>query len=105
MAVVAVCSGDGLAELFGQLGVQGVVTGGQTMNPSTAELLGAVERVNADQVVVLPNNKNIIPVAEQVDALTTKTRAGRADPVDARGARRARRVRPRGRRRRATRPR
>ena len=72
-AVVAVASGDGLAELFGQLGVQGVVTGGQTLNPSTAELLAAVEAVNADQVVVLPNNKNIIPVAEQLDELTTKT--------------------------------
>ena len=72
-AVVAVASGDGLAELFGQLGVQGVVTGGQTLNPSTAELLAAVEAVNADQVVVLPNNKNIIPVAEQLHALTNKT--------------------------------
>lgn len=71
-AVVAVSSGDGLTELFGQLGVQGVVTGGQTLNPSTAELLAAVEAVNADQVVVLPNNKNIIPVAEQLDALTSK---------------------------------
>jgi len=71
-AIVAVCSGDGLVELFAQLGVQGVVTGGQTMNPSTAELLATVERVHADQVVILPNNKNIIPVAEQVDALTTK---------------------------------
>ena len=71
-AVVAVASGDGLAELFGQLGVQGVVAGGQTLNPSTAELLAAVEAVNADQVVVLPNNKNIIPVAEQLDELTTK---------------------------------
>ncbi len=72
-AVVAVCSGDGLVELFAQLGVQGVVTGGQTLNPSTAELLETVQRVNADQVVVLPNNKNIIPVAEQLDALTSKT--------------------------------
>jgi uncharacterized protein len=72
-AVVAVASGDGLAELFGQLGVQGVVTGGQTLNPSTAELLAAVEAVNADQVIVLPNNKNIIPVAEQLDALTAKS--------------------------------
>jgi len=71
-AVVAVCSGDGLVELFAQLGVQGVVTGGQTMNPSTAELLETVQRVNADQVIVLPNNKNIIPVAEQLDALTEK---------------------------------
>ena len=71
-AVVAVASGEGLVELFGNLGVQGVVTGGQTLNPSTAELLAAVEAVNADQVIVLPNNKNIIPVAEQLDALTTK---------------------------------
>ncbi len=72
-AVVAVCSGDGLAELFWQLGVQGIVTGGQTMNPSTAELLDAVDHVNARQVIVLPNNKNIIPVAEQLDALSDKT--------------------------------
>jgi DAK2 domain fusion protein YloV len=72
-AVVAVCSGDGLAELFSNLGVQGIVTGGQTMNPSTAELLDTVEHVNAQQVVLLPNNKNIIPVAEQVAALTSKT--------------------------------
>ena len=71
-AVVAVASGDGLVELFGNLGVQGVVTGGQTLNPSTAELLAAVEAVNAEQVVVLPNNKNIIPVAEQLDALSSK---------------------------------
>lgn len=71
-AVVAVCSGNGLEELFGQLGVQGIVTGGQTLNPSTAELLAAVEAVNAQQVIVLPNNKNIIPVAEQLDALTAK---------------------------------
>jgi dihydroxyacetone kinase-like predicted kinase len=71
-AVVAVASGDGLAELFGQLGVHGVISGGQTLNPSTAELLAAVERMNARQVVILPNNKNIIPVAQQIDALTTK---------------------------------
>ena len=71
-AVVAVASGDGLAELFGQLGVHGVVSGGRTLNPSTAELLAAVEHMNARQVVILPNNKNIIPVAQQIDALTTK---------------------------------
>lgn len=71
-AVVAVCSGEGLAELFANLGVQGIVTGGQTLNPSTAELLDTVEHVNARQVVILPNNKNIIPVAEQIDALTSK---------------------------------
>ena len=71
-AVVAVASGDGLAELFGQLGVHGVVSGGQTLNPSTAELLAAVEHMNARQVVILPNNKNIIPVAQQIDELSTK---------------------------------
>jgi uncharacterized protein len=72
-AIVAVSSGQGLSELFGQLGVQGVVSGGQTLNPSTAELLSAVEAVNAQQVIVLPNNKNIIPVAEQLNDLTSKT--------------------------------
>ena len=71
--VIAVCSGDGLAELFGQMGVQGVVTGGQTLNPSTAELLDAVNHMNSSQVVILPNNKNIIPVANQIDALTDKS--------------------------------
>jgi DAK2 domain fusion protein YloV len=71
-AVVAVASGDGIAELFGNLGVHGVVTGGQTLNPSTQELLDAVEHMNAQQVVILPNNKNIIPVAQQVDDLTKK---------------------------------
>ena len=65
-------SGDGLAELFGQLGVHGVVSGGQTLNPSTAELLAAVEHMNAGQVIILPNNKNIIPVAKQIDELSTK---------------------------------
>jgi hypothetical protein len=71
-AVVAVASGDGIAELFGNLSVHGVVTGGQTLNPSTQELLDAVEHMNAQQVVILPNNKNIIPVAQQVDGLTKK---------------------------------
>jgi dihydroxyacetone kinase-like predicted kinase len=72
-AVVAVSSGPGIDELFRELGVQIVVGGGQTLNPSTAELLAAVDAVNADQVIVLPGNKNIIPVAEQLDALTTRT--------------------------------
>ncbi len=72
-AVVAVASGPGLARLFADLGVSGAVTGGQTSNPSTAELLDAVERAPAAAVVVLPNNKNIIAVAEQVDGLTAKS--------------------------------
>ena len=77
-AVVAVATGDGIRRIFHSLGVQGIVTGGQSMNPSTAELLEAVEAVPADQVVILPNNKNIIPVAEQVDDHTAKTVRGRA---------------------------
>jgi len=65
-AVVAVSVGDGVAEIFKSFGVQHVVAGGQTMNPSTADLLSAVEALPAEGVILLPNNKNIIPVAEQV---------------------------------------
>ena len=71
-AVVVVATGDGIRRLFLSLGVQQVVTGGQSMNPSTAELLEAVEACPSDSVVILPNNKNIIAVAEQVGALTSK---------------------------------
>jgi fatty acid kinase len=71
-AVVAVAAGDGIKRIFYSLGVQGIVAGGQSMNPSTADLLAAVEAVPAEQVVILPNNKNIIPVAEQVDAHTSR---------------------------------
>jgi DAK2 domain fusion protein YloV len=70
--VVAVATGDGIRRIFHSLGVQGIVTGGQSMNPSTAQLLEAVEKVPADEVIILPNNKNIIPVAEQVDEHTSK---------------------------------
>ncbi len=72
-AVVAVAAGDGVKRIFFSLGVQGIVAGGQSMNPSTADLLDVVDRVPADQVVILPNNKNIIPVAEQVDAQTARS--------------------------------
>ncbi|MCU1449745.1 MAG: domain fusion protein YloV [Acidimicrobiales bacterium] len=71
-AVVAVATGDGIRRIFHSLGVQQIVAGGQSMNPSTAQILEAVEAAPAEQVVVLPNNKNIIPVAEQVGALTAK---------------------------------
>jgi DAK2 domain fusion protein YloV len=71
-AVVAVAVGDGVRRLFHNLHVQRIVTGGQTMNPSTADLLAAVEACPADRVVILPNNKNIVPVAEQVDDQTSK---------------------------------
>ncbi len=71
-AVVAVANGDGLRQIFRSLGVRRVVLGGQSMNPSTTDLLEAVEAVPADEVVILPNNGNIIPVAEQVNSQTTK---------------------------------
>ena len=65
MAVVAVSAGEGLNEIFTSLGVDYVITGGQTMNPSTEDFINAIEKVNADQVVLLPNNKNIIMAADQ----------------------------------------
>jgi len=71
-AVVAVASGEGLRRIFHSLKVHRVVTGGQTMNPSTEDLLEAVEAVPADQVILLPNNKNIVAVAKQVQAVTDK---------------------------------
>ena len=70
--VVSVCAGDGLANVFKDLGVDGIISGGQTMNPSTQDILEAVNRVPAETVFVLPNNKNIIMAAQQVDALTPK---------------------------------
>ena len=70
--VVAVAVGDGLERLFVSLGVQHIVAGGQSMNPSTAEILEAVNRCAADSVIVLPNNKNIVPVARQVPELADR---------------------------------
>jgi hypothetical protein len=72
-AVVAVCTGDGVRRIFESLGVTGTVSGGQSMNPSTAEILAAIEAAPADQVIVLPNNKNIVAVAEAAAAQATKT--------------------------------
>ena len=72
LGVVSVCAGDGLADVFRNLGVDGIISGGQTMNPSTQDILTAVNAVPAETVFVLPNNKNIIMAAEQVDALTEK---------------------------------
>lgn len=73
VAIIAVLAGDGLTDVFSSLGVTAIVSGGQTMNPSTKELLQAVERVGSDKVIIVPNNKNIIPAARQVESLTTKT--------------------------------
>ena len=72
LGVVSVCAGDGLADVFVNLGVDGIISGGQTMNPSTQDILTAVNAVPAETVFVLPNNKNIIMAAQQVDALTEK---------------------------------
>jgi hypothetical protein len=72
-SVVAVVSGDGIGRIFRSLGVHHLVVGGQTMNPATADLVKAVESVASAEVVILPNNKNIEPVAEQVDSLSGKT--------------------------------
>ena len=72
MGAVAVCAGEGLADVFRNLGVDAIISGGQTMNPSTQDILEAVNRVPAETVFVLPNNKNIIMAAQQVDALTPK---------------------------------
>jgi DAK2 domain fusion protein YloV len=68
-AVVAVVVGDGVGRIFQTLGVRELVTGGQSMNPSTAELVAAVRATGSAQVVLLPNNRNIRAVAEQVDSL------------------------------------
>ena len=72
LGVVSVCAGDGLADVFMNLGVDQIISGGQTMNPSTQDILEAVNKVPAETVFVLPNNKNIIMAAEQVQALTPK---------------------------------
>ncbi len=72
LGVVSVCAGAGLADVFMNLGVDGIISGGQTMNPSTQDILEAVNKVPAATVFVLPNNKNIIMAAQQVDALTPK---------------------------------
>ena len=73
IGVVSVCAGEGLADVFMNLGVDQIISGGQTMNPSTQDILEAVNKVPAETVFVLPNNKNIIMAAEQVNGLTPKT--------------------------------
>ncbi len=70
IGMIAVCAGDGLAEIFRGLGVDYVISGGQTMNPSTEDILNAVDKVNADAVFILPNNKNIILAANQAAAIS-----------------------------------
>jgi len=69
---IAVSAGDGINEIFKSLGVDYIIEGGQTMNPSTADILDAVEKVNAKTIFILPNNKNIILAANQAAELTTE---------------------------------
>ncbi|MBP3634453.1 MAG: DAK2 domain-containing protein [Oscillospiraceae bacterium] len=70
--VVSVCAGSGLATVFRDLGVDGIIEGGQTMNPSTEDILKQIERTPSEVVFVLPNNKNIIMAAEQTIRLSSK---------------------------------
>lgn len=72
IAVVAVSPGDGITKVFCSLGAAAIVEGGQTMNPSTQEILGAFENLSTDKIIILPNNKNIIGAAESAAGLSVK---------------------------------
>jgi uncharacterized protein len=72
IAVVVVSPGQGLSKIFASLGVAAVVAGGQTMNPSTQDILAAFENLPTDKVIILPNNKNIIMAANQAKEVTVK---------------------------------
>jgi DAK2 domain fusion protein YloV len=81
-ALVAVCFGDGIKEVFTELGVDHIIDGGQTMNPSTEDFVKAVEALNAENIIIIPNNSNVIMAAEQtkklceganIEVLRTKT--------------------------------
>ena len=71
LGMIAVAAGDGVAEIFRGLGVDCVISGGQTMNPSTEDILTAVDHVNADTIFIMPNNKNIIMAANQAAAISS----------------------------------
>jgi DAK2 domain fusion protein YloV len=72
IAVVSVVCGEGLEDVFYSLGTSAIVSGGQTMNPSTEEILQAIDSVPSDKVIVLPNNKNVVLTAQQAASLSTK---------------------------------
>ncbi len=72
IGVVAVAAGDGLEKVFRSLGATGIIEGGQTMNPSTAQILEAIERSSSDHVIILPNNKNILMAAQQAAEVSRK---------------------------------
>ena len=104
LGVVAVVAGDGLAAIFRDFGVAAVVQGGQSANPSTGELLEAIGDVDAREIIVLPNNPNVVLAARQVASMTDRPVDRRPDPQRGRGLRRAPRARPEPRRRGQRRP-
>ena len=71
-AFISVSMGEGIEEIFTDLGVKHVVSGGQTMNPSTEDIINAVEEINAEHIIILPNNKNIIMAANQAKEISSK---------------------------------
>lgn len=71
-AIIAVAAGEGMMELFKSIGVDEVLSGGQTMNPSTEDFIKLIEKVSAENIIILPNNKNIIMAAEQAAEVTDK---------------------------------
>ena len=72
IGLISICAGEGIANIFKELTIDEVIEGGQTMNPSVEDILNAVEKVNSDNIIILPNNKNIIMAAEKVKELTKK---------------------------------
>lgn len=72
LGVISVCAGEGVKNLFKELGVDYIVEGGQTMNPSVHDIADAVKKVNAENIIILPNNKNVVLACEQVSDLTDK---------------------------------
>jgi dihydroxyacetone kinase-like predicted kinase len=71
-AIISVVNGDGMVKVFSDLGVSAIIPGGQTMNPSTMDMLQTVEKVTPDNIIFLPNNKNVIPTALLVQPMTEK---------------------------------
>lgn len=72
LAMLSICAGDGMKNIFEELMVDDIIEGGQTMNPSVEDILKAVQSINSDNIIILPNNKNIILAAEQAKELTDK---------------------------------
>ncbi len=71
--VIAVAAGDGMTEIFKSLGADEVISGGQTMNPSAEDIMACIDKVNAEEIVILPNNSNIILAAQQVVSIADRT--------------------------------